>query len=128
MDGSDVLVVGAGIVGASTARFLAERGVSVTILDAHDPAWGASGRNPGFVWLHTRAAGTQMELARAGRELYGSLVEELDDFEFRPSGGVTHFFEEQGQVFPAFFHEGRAAGVPREHFDTPERRGPCPAR
>jgi glycine/D-amino acid oxidase-like deaminating enzyme len=127
MDGSDVLVVGAGIVGASTARFLAERGVSVTILDAHDPAWGASGRNPGFVWLHTRAAGTQMELARAGRELYGSLVEELDDFEFRPSGGMTYFFQEQAEVFPAFVDERRAAGLPMELLDPSEARDRCPA-
>ena len=46
---SDVLVVGAGFCGLSTALHLSERGYDVTIVDAHEPGWGASGRNGGQV-------------------------------------------------------------------------------
>jgi glycine/D-amino acid oxidase-like deaminating enzyme len=46
---TDVLVVGAGLTGLSTALSLAEKGTSVVVLDAHEPGWGASGRNGGQV-------------------------------------------------------------------------------
>ncbi len=51
-DGSmqaDIAVVGAGYTGLSAALHLAERGLSVLVLDAHEPGWGASGRNNGQV-------------------------------------------------------------------------------
>lgn len=46
---TDVLVVGGGYTGLSTALHLAERGTQVTVLEANDPGWGASGRNGGQV-------------------------------------------------------------------------------
>lgn len=69
----DVCVVGAGFAGLSTALELARRGRSVAVLEARRVAWGASGRNGGFV-----AAGFSQGLdslvARVGldhaRELY----------------------------------------------------------
>jgi len=45
----DVLIIGAGYTGLSTALHLAERGVDVCVLEAHEPGWGASGRNGGQV-------------------------------------------------------------------------------
>jgi len=46
---TEVLVVGAGYTGLSTALHLAEKGAQVCVLDAHAPGWGASGRNGGQV-------------------------------------------------------------------------------
>ncbi|NMJ41537.1 FAD-binding oxidoreductase [Roseomonas sp. JC162] len=46
---ADIAVVGAGYTGLSAALHLAERGLSVLVLDAHEPGWGASGRNNGQV-------------------------------------------------------------------------------
>lgn len=45
----EVAVVGAGYAGLSTALALAERGVTVVVVDRHQPGWGASGRNGGIV-------------------------------------------------------------------------------
>jgi len=45
----DACVVGAGLAGLTTARELARRGWSVVVLEAHEIAWNASGRNTGFV-------------------------------------------------------------------------------
>ena len=45
----DILVIGAGFCGLSTALHLAEQGIEVAIVDAHEPGWGASGRNGGQV-------------------------------------------------------------------------------
>ena len=46
---ADVCVIGAGFAGLSTALHLAEAGVSVIVLEAHEPGWGGSGRNGGQV-------------------------------------------------------------------------------
>ncbi|HWL30188.1 MAG TPA: FAD-binding oxidoreductase [Burkholderiaceae bacterium] len=45
----DVVIVGGGITGLSTALHLGERGISACVLEAREPAWGASGRNGGQV-------------------------------------------------------------------------------
>ncbi|MBO0866189.1 MAG: FAD-binding oxidoreductase, partial [Mycobacterium sp.] len=44
-----VIVVGAGIVGLSTAWFLQERGVDVTVVDRVGVAAGASWGNAGYI-------------------------------------------------------------------------------
>lgn len=52
LDGSrqaDVVVIGGGFTGLSTALHLAEQGAAVVVLEAHEPGWGASGRNGGHV-------------------------------------------------------------------------------
>jgi len=46
---ADVAIVGGGFTGLSTALHLAEKGTSCTVLEAHEPGWGASGRNGGQV-------------------------------------------------------------------------------
>ncbi len=45
----DVCVIGGGYAGLSTALHLAEAGVRVALLEAHEPGWGGSGRNGGQV-------------------------------------------------------------------------------
>ena len=46
---TDVVVVGGGFSGLSTALHLAEAGVQVTLLESQQPGWGASGRNGGQI-------------------------------------------------------------------------------
>jgi glycine/D-amino acid oxidase-like deaminating enzyme len=45
----DVCVIGGGFTGLSAALPLAQQGVDVAVLEAHEPGWGASGRNGGQV-------------------------------------------------------------------------------
>ncbi|WP_318012965.1 FAD-binding oxidoreductase [Mesorhizobium sp. ESP7-2] len=45
-----VAIVGGGFTGLSTAFHLAEAGDDVCVLEAHQPGWGASGRNGGQGW------------------------------------------------------------------------------
>ncbi|MGB5948455.1 MAG: FAD-binding oxidoreductase [Parvibaculum sp.] len=44
---ADVCIIGAGFTGLSAALHLAERGYSVTVIEAERVGWGASGRNGG---------------------------------------------------------------------------------
>lgn len=46
---ADLLVIGGGFAGLSTALHAAEAGLSVVLVEARRIAWGASGRNAGFV-------------------------------------------------------------------------------
>jgi glycine/D-amino acid oxidase-like deaminating enzyme len=46
---AEVVVVGGGFTGLSTALHLAESGIAVALLESHTPGWGASGRNGGQV-------------------------------------------------------------------------------
>src|SRR5690349_10323839 len=46
---ADVIVIGAGFTGLSTALHLREAGIDVAIVEAAEPGWGASGRNNGQV-------------------------------------------------------------------------------
>jgi len=49
---ADVIVVGAGVQGASLAFHLAERGADVVVLERSSVAAGATGRSSGFVRMH----------------------------------------------------------------------------
>ena len=46
---TDVIIIGGGFTGLSTALHLCEAGVEVAVLEAMEPGWGASGRNNGQV-------------------------------------------------------------------------------
>jgi glycine/D-amino acid oxidase-like deaminating enzyme len=110
---SRVVIVGGGIVGCSTAYFCAREGMDVTLLEAQHIGYGASGRNPGFVLLLTRTRGFALDIARAGRNLYPQLLEELPGgFEFRPSGALMYFTTPgQGTLFEEFVSARRADGL-----------------
>src|SRR5688572_31844066 len=98
---TDVVVIGAGIYGCSTAYFLARLGVPVTIVDAEDLGAGASGANAGNLHLQlspfshaTKDEAWIAEFARTlpffiqALALWKALATELDaDIEFRCPGG-----------------------------------------
>lgn len=119
-----IAIVGGGIVGTACAYYLAREGKQVTLFEETVVAHGASGRNPGFVWLHTRNPGFGREVSLAGRELYDTLKDELPlDFEFRASGGIIFYTtEEQGEIVREFVETVQADGYPMEHIDGAEVR------
>lgn len=61
---SDVIIIGGGATGAGIARDCALRGLSVTLLERHDIATGATGRNHGLLHSGARYAVTDAESAR----------------------------------------------------------------
>lgn len=69
-----VVVVGAGIVGVSTAWFLRRAGADVRVVEAHAPAAAASGAADGAVSVASKRPGAMMNAALAGIRLYRSLA------------------------------------------------------
>ncbi len=59
----DVIIIGGGITGAGTARDCALRGLRVLLVERHDLATGATGRNHGLLHSGARYAVTDMESA-----------------------------------------------------------------
>jgi glycine/D-amino acid oxidase-like deaminating enzyme len=122
--GRSVLIVGGGIVGCATAYFCAREGMDVTLLEQKTIGYGASSRNPGWLWLHCRTAGFALDISRAGRALYPRLLEELPGgFEYRASGGLMYFMTpDQGAVFEEFVAERRRDGLDMSLIDGAEVR------
>ena len=96
----------------------------MTLLEQRHTGYGASGRNPGFVWLHCRNPGWALEISLAGRALYDELATDLPEpFEFRAEGGVIYFkTPEQGVVFEEFVKARQADGLDMELIDGAEVR------
>jgi glycine/D-amino acid oxidase-like deaminating enzyme len=77
MKGTDILVVGAGCVGANVAYRLAERGARVTVLDADAPGRGTSGAS--FAWTNSfsKTPRDYHDLNVASMEEHSALAKEL---------------------------------------------------
>ena len=125
---ADVAVIGGGIVGAAAAYELASAGLSVVLVERDDLASGASGRNPGFVWMHTRRSGPQMVLSKRTRARFDGLTEELDhDFDLRREGGLIFFRTPAQQTLMREFVAARQAdGIDVALLDGDEARDLCP--
>jgi gamma-glutamylputrescine oxidase len=77
----DVCIIGAGIAGLTAALELARRGKRVVILEAHQVAWGASGRNGGVVspgWAEGSAAIRKKLGLEQARTLFHMSVEGVE--------------------------------------------------
>jgi glycine/D-amino acid oxidase-like deaminating enzyme len=74
-----VAVIGAGYTGLSAALALAEAGVPVTVLDAGQPGWGASGRNGGFCCKGGAKLSDAQLVRRFGREETAAFLRFQDD-------------------------------------------------
>src|SRR4051795_3834773 len=87
---SDVVVVGAGIVGAACAYHLAAAGVRVRLLDRSFVASGSSGACEGNVLQWDKELERELPLAMRSANLWEQLAAELpDDFEYDRKGSVV---------------------------------------
>ena len=98
---TDVLIIGAGIIGCSIAYELAKKKVKVTVIDkAASVGTEASWAGAGILTSHATTNEPYPELCRASLDLYPNLVEELRvetniDIEFIRSGTLSVFFDER---------------------------------
>jgi glycine/D-amino acid oxidase-like deaminating enzyme len=125
----DVVVVGAGVVGAACAEALSAAGVRVSVLDRGGPASGTTSAGEGNVLVSDKAPGPELRLAQVSRhrwpellaELREELGEELADAEWEPKGGLVVATTEAGAApLEAFAAAQRLAGVRADVVSTTE--------
>lgn len=88
--GKRVVVVGAGIVGASLAYHLASKGANVTVVEAEGIASGVTGSS--FAWINTSHGEPDpiAQLRGAAIKEYRRLETQLPDLEIRWTGALSY--------------------------------------
>ena len=102
---SDVLIIGGGIIGCSTAYYCARAGLSVTLLEAETIAAGASGAAAGMLASQVEAHQPDelFEFSLAARAVHAQLAETLRseigvDVEYRVPGVLRLALEDREAV------------------------------
>jgi glycine/D-amino acid oxidase-like deaminating enzyme len=116
----DVVVVGAGIVGACCAYELARAGLSVCVVDRGGVASGTTGAGEGNILVSDKAPGPELDLALLSRALWSELLDVLpSSVELEAKGGVIVTGTEQGLGSLTTLSAGqRAAGVEAHDVDA----------
>jgi glycine/D-amino acid oxidase-like deaminating enzyme len=124
----DVVVVGAGIVGAACAEALSAAGVRVVVLDRGAPAGGTTAAGEGNVLISDKAPGPELGLAQASLARWPRLLDSLRaelgplaEVEWQPKGGLVVATTAM-DALASFAADQRAAGVRAEVVDAAAAR------
>ena len=140
-DRCDVVIIGAGVIGASTAMYAAADGLDTVVIDRLQPNSEASGGNAGSLHVQllswdfgakAMAGGhpalQTLPLQRDGVALWKALESELGDFEIVTTGGLMVAEDDSQAVFLQHKAEAeRRAGIEVEVLGRAELAALAPA-
>jgi D-hydroxyproline dehydrogenase subunit beta len=90
MQNPDAIVIGAGIVGASSALSLTNAGLKVLVIDRGAVSSGTTGAGEGNILVSDKDPGPELTLALRSRDLWFEMQEDVgDSFELEAKGGVV---------------------------------------
>ncbi|MFG2327154.1 NAD(P)/FAD-dependent oxidoreductase [Streptomyces sp. NPDC048568] len=109
----DVVVVGAGMVGAACALYAAREGLDVIVVDRGHVAGGTTGAGEGNLLVSDKEPGPELDLALLSARLWTALAGELGrEVEYEQKGGVVVATTPEALTGLETFAAGqRAAGV-----------------
>jgi glycine/D-amino acid oxidase-like deaminating enzyme len=113
----DVVIIGAGIVGACCAWSCAQAGLSVTVVDRGPVAGGTTGAGEGNILVSDKEPGPELDLALLSRASWAALGDDIGGpCELDPKGGlVVASRQETLDHLISFAESQRAHGVIAEH-------------
>lgn len=120
----DVVVVGAGIIGAACAYHLTQRGLSVAVVDRGSVAAGTTGAGEGNILVSDKGPGPELDLALLSRRLWRDLAGELGPAVQLESAGGLVVARRPADVQPllAFAAAQSGAGVDAQPVDAQDLR------
>ncbi|MFE7561282.1 NAD(P)/FAD-dependent oxidoreductase [Kitasatospora sp. NPDC057500] len=112
----DVVVVGAGVVGAACAYYAARAGLAVDVVDRGPVAGGTTGAGEGNLLVSDKEPGPELDLALYSTGLWRELADELGAaVEYEAKGGlVVAGAPARQEALRAFAAEQAAVGVTSE--------------
>ncbi|HCL90607.1 MAG TPA: FAD-binding oxidoreductase [Candidatus Atribacteria bacterium] len=115
----DVIIIGAGIIGLSTAYYLTQKGKKVLILEKKEIGAGASSACDDMIFLQSKKPGILLQMALESLEMYKYLSKELEtDLEFQTRGGMILIEnQEQLRIMEDFVYKQRSYGLDVELID-----------
>jgi glycine/D-amino acid oxidase-like deaminating enzyme len=122
----DVVIIGAGVVGAACAFYAARAGLSVVVLDRGPVAGGTTGVGQGAVLASDKPLGAALDLALESLRLWEELAAELGAgrLELARRGGLAVAASDgEFAALRALAVRQRAAGVPAVDLPAAELRG-----
>ncbi len=117
---TDVIIIGGGATGAGIARDCARRGLRVLLLERHDIATGATGRNHGLLHSGARYAVTDSESAKECIE-ENRILRRIARHCIEPTDGLFITLPEDDLAFQGgFIAACRRAGINAEALEVKE--------
>ncbi|MFZ3493997.1 NAD(P)/FAD-dependent oxidoreductase [Streptomyces sp. 5.8] len=109
----DLVIIGAGVVGAACAYYAARAGLRVAVVDRGPVAGGTTGAGEGNLLVSDKEAGPELDLALLSARLWRELALELPrEIEYEAKGGlVVAASEATVKALRGFADGQRAAGV-----------------
>jgi glycine/D-amino acid oxidase-like deaminating enzyme len=122
----DVVIIGAGVVGAACAFYAARAGLSVTVLDRGAVGGGTTGVGQGAVLACDKSPGPALDLAIDSLRRWRELGDELGDARLdlsRRGGLAVAGTDAERAALAALAARQRAAGVAADELPADELRG-----
>ena len=118
---AEVVVIGAGLVGAACAHALASAGHDVCVVDRAGPAAGTTAGGEGNILVSDKVPGPEARLALRSTRLWEELADRAAGrFEFEQKGGlVVAHDDEQLAALRALAQGQHSAGIHSEFLDGP---------
>jgi len=117
---ADVIVIGAGIVGAMCAYFSIKAGLRTLVIDRSTVASGTTGAGEGNIMVSDKSPGPELELALISRDLWFEVGNDVgDSFELVAKGGIAIARHDPTSLFD-FAKSQREAGVDCRVIDRSE--------
>ncbi len=108
-EATEVVVIGGGVIGVTTALFLARAGVPVLLLEKGRIAAEQSSRNWGWIRVQGRDP-AEIPIAQEAQRLWPMLAAEVDTDIDLTQGGVAYLAKDQAEM--AAFESWKAAAEP----------------